>query len=246
MNYKTGDKVIITGNTRGFHYFPIGTECEIIYQDHAGNYELKGKLYGRIKTQTVQPTDFKLITNTTMNTLYEQINYACEHGYYPIVSDGEKYIIVSPFKDENENWRDSAPRTVLSEAIAKIGEYYGDDEQDWNSRESEGYKITGYYKPKHKRFEAGEKVRVVENLEGVLKLEVSIKELKKLAGKVCEIKELVTEGYRVYTPLKNDWFFLPQGALEPYFEPKQTIKVGDDEYVVTDELLDALKGLKKV
>lgn len=182
-----------------------------------------------------------------MNTLYEQINYACERGYYPIVSYGEDYIIVSPFKDSDGDWRNTIAYHSPEEASENIGDRAGNTKAHWNGLESRGYKLTGYYKPQYKRFEAGEKVRAVEYLEEVLG-NYYVSGLLDLAGKVCEIKGYNGDNvYDVYTPDKSNFWQVTTECIEPYFETpgKQTIKVGDDEYIVTDELLEALKGLKK-
>jgi len=100
--------------------------------------------------------------NKLMNklmTLYNKINYACSHGYYVKVKAGDgDWCIVSPNKDAGSEWRNSGWGCSIKDAATELGCCFGNREQTWNNRESQGATYEGIYKPEHELYEVGEKV----------------------------------------------------------------------------------------
>lgn len=189
-------------------------------------------------------------------TLYQQINNYCEMGYYPIVSNGDCYLIVSPFKDRNGYWRDTGVYVKLSDAKIYVGEEEGlssDTLQDIQNKSAKQYKVVGFHHPPTKRFKVGDKVRVREDLKD-LQLDGDWSQLndnyQATAGCVGRIQYGDSVRYDVYFDAIGDWFSYSQDQLEPYIELEeeqpQTINIGGKQYKVTDELTKALKNLKEV
>jgi hypothetical protein len=156
--------------------------------------------------------------------LYEKINKACSHGNYPIVSNGEKYGIISPHKDHTGNWRDSAIWRTLEDAIKSIGLADGDNKSGWNDLELNGYKIIGFYHPEFEPYEVGDKVKVRADLELCLtKREwlANSKKFRDTAGKIGKVQDITHGGYHIFFDDINDWYNYPHNQLETFFEEEE-------------------------
>lgn len=188
-----------------------------------------------------------------MLTIFEKINNYCEMGFYPIVSDGENYIIVSPTKDEYGDWRVSYLCDSLEGAIKYISDRKPSfSKEDWNRKAEEGWKIIGSYPIKIKRFKLGDKVRVRKNLKDLQyggDYEIYNEEYESTAGMVGEITGVGSCSYTIYFDSLEDCFNYSHDQVEPYIEEfanKKTINIGGKNYKVTPELLEALKNLKEI
>lgn len=175
-------------------------------------------------------------------------------GYYPVVSDKENYIIVSPFKDEEGDWRDTGCVEELESAEKLIGSWDGWSQEVWEKKEQEGYKIIGFHRPPRKRFKVGDKVRIREDLKDLQYddnwSDTTPKLYQNTAGKVGVIKGSGGLAYSVYFAEFDEWYYYSQAQLEPYIKIEntkpQTINIGGKEYEVTEELTEALKNLKEI
>lgn len=188
-----------------------------------------------------------------MSKLYEQVNNYCEMGFYPIVSDSKQYIIVSPTKDSGGDWRDSCFRESLKDATENIGYSNGYSKENWDKKESEGWKIIGFYHPQIKRFKVGDKVRVRGDLKDLYyggDWTNYGQEYQDSAGLTGEITCVGGYFYGVYFDSLGDAFKYSHEQLEPYIEEEpekpQTINIGGKEYEITPELTKALKNLKEI
>lgn len=185
-------------------------------------------------------------------SLYKQINKFCEMGFYPIISDGQKYIIVSPTKDTYNYWRDTGVCSSLEKAIKHIGNCFGYSKKECNKKEKEGFKITSFYHPPVKRFQVGDKVKVREDLKDLQfhnYWDQTIQEYKNTVGMQGTIDGFGNTCYYVYFDTIKRTFGYRQDELEPYIEqPKTTptINIGGKNYEITPELTKALKNLKEI
>lgn len=94
-------------------------------------------------------------------TNFEKIETYLKKGLHVLVKDeDDKYCVISPFKDGDGNYRDSASRDSAKEAKANIGRYYGDDEEYWNTKTIE---IIETFPTPYEPYEVGDKVRIRRN-----------------------------------------------------------------------------------
>jgi hypothetical protein len=81
------------------------------------------------------------------DTLHQKINEACEMGKFPIVSNNKEYVIVTPFKDEDDYWRCSNFHHNFAYVKTTIGAMDGKWRPKWINYQKLGFDIIGYYEP---------------------------------------------------------------------------------------------------
>jgi hypothetical protein len=91
---------------------------------------------------------------TKKRTLYEIVDELCSRGKYVVITTGQVYAIVAPFKNDNGDWLCSAYKADLAECIENVCCNYIYKYEF----EKEPWKYHSLYTPPIKQYEVGEKV----------------------------------------------------------------------------------------
>lgn len=176
-------------------------------------------------------------------TLFEIIDRNARLGKHSIVQTNRGYIIVSPFKDREDHWRDSGTWSKQSQPEFSIGCITGCSADRWNEAESEGAKYIGIYEPPiHERFKVDDKVIVrADAKERCEARGLAWYEYKgELVNKPAVVQDINGSDYLV-----NGYRF-PHDALDPYYptEP-ETITINGKTYDA-DKVKERLASLEEV
>ena len=158
-------------------------------------------------------------------TLYEKIVKVCSHGHHAVVvSSSGRYLIVSPFKDNNGDYRESGWRDSLEEAKKQIGFYSGFSKEFCKEKGSEGAKFHSVLSlPLPKPYKKGDLVDVLEITKDIPDFEDWYKEVQEMVGqKGLEIEDGIDDfTYFVFTKNKSKSFCFPHSVLAPHIPEEE-------------------------
>lgn len=96
--------------------------------------------------------------------LKEIVNLYCDHGKHVVISNGEQYILISPFKDRDGNYRSSGIEDTLDKIFNYVGYINVWVKEQFFSLEKDGWKYHSIWTPPDpKPFEINQLVDILEN-----------------------------------------------------------------------------------
>lgn len=158
--------------------------------------------------------------NLKYMTLQETVNLYCGYGKHVVISNGEEYNLISPFKDKYGNYRISSIENTLDKIFNYVSYNQGRGKEQFSKLEENGWKYHSIWiPPAPKQFEPGQLVDVLENAND----HVRFKEAKNMVGqKGLEIKEKSGIYYMVWQKDKKDWWSFPHECLAPHIPEQPT------------------------
>ena len=137
--------------------------------------------------------------------------------------DKGRYGIVSPFKDDEGDYRYSGEYRSIEKAMLNIGY----DSKIGGIETYEDYTFIGIYEPEFETFKVGDKVLVSKDAEKwCKKFGIMFRDgMKNMVGKICEIKEIKVLDHSIWNEDKSEyWFFPPQALSYPMEEDDEVEK----------------------
>lgn len=172
-------------------------------------------------------------------------NYRC--GKMTVVQDNNnKLYCIFSTPDSDGGLRESDWDITIEGCMQSVGNYHGNtkrniDEQNWSIIKTIDFASLG------EGYRKGERVRILPNAK---------EECEKGAMWDDDMAQMIKDGcgfiaeknggdWGVWNKDRSGWFYFPCTCLEPYFEDKETIKIGNRTYD-KGEVEKALSGIKSL
>lgn len=181
--------------------------------------------------------------------MHNKITKLLDHGLNVVVKNKNKeYQVFIPYKDEDGDYKCSGWYDSITEAKEGAVSCYGYTPEDLKEK-AKNWQIVEYYRIPYKKFEVGEKVRILDSVKETEDWEEGKEYFPNMVGVIKEVyDEKVGLYYFVCKEGKPnyDWSI---GAeyLAPYIEDKEveTIQIGNNTYN-KKEVENALKNVKSL
>ena len=178
-------------------------------------------------------------------TLYETIDLYCRKGLYPMVTNGEKFCIVSPHKDPDGYWRDSAEHNNSEDTCSKrIGDCNGYSKEEWDGQEEKGWKFHSVHETPVEHYEVGDKVDTLESVKNHPNYKKWDESKQKMVGqKGLKIREVFDNfqglHYELWNKDKTDHWYFRHEWLVPHIETEDILVKDGKKYRV--QILEEIK-----
>ena len=159
-------------------------------------------------------------------TFYEELKQHLTKKQHVLVRRGNgQYCVFSHITDPYGNLRHSGWWNNKERAMLFIGNNYGYTQKKTNEyAEEENWKILDVFDVPQEQFKKGEVVVIADNAQELCQ-QVGIrwsKEREAIISKECEIMEVVSSDYYVYTPDGTTYLMFPHSALSYPVQKEET------------------------